>query len=77
MQVSESSQQQMTHPPLQGLSTQEVEVRRAAGKGAVMPPPTGRTYAQIIREDVFTLIDRFVVSALHSLADPGTDTLRR
>ena len=55
--MSESSQQQMTHPPLQGLSTHEVQSRRAAGKGALMPPPTGRTYAQIIREDVFTLIN--------------------
>ena len=55
--MSESSQQQMTHPPLQGLSTHEVQSRRAEGKGALMPPPTGRTYAQIIREDVFTLIN--------------------
>lgn len=42
---------------LHGLSTHAVETRRAAGKGAVMPPPTGRTYAQIIREDVFPLIN--------------------
>ncbi|BCL82754.1 cation transporter E1-E2 family ATPase [Ktedonobacteria bacterium brp13] len=45
---------------LQGLSTHEVEVQRAAGHGAVMPPPTSRTYAQIIREDVFTLINNLL-----------------
>ncbi len=55
--MSTSSQQQMTHPTLQGLSTHEVLSRRAASKGALMPPPTGRTYAQILREDVFTLIN--------------------
>ena len=57
MHVPASSQQHITQPPLQGLSTQEVQARRAAGKGARMPPPTGRTYAQIVREDVFTLIN--------------------
>ncbi|MGZ3610783.1 MAG: P-type ATPase, partial [Ktedonobacteraceae bacterium] len=54
--MSTSSQQQMTHSTLPGLSTREVQARRAAGKGALMPPPTSRTYAQIVREDVFTLI---------------------
>ncbi len=42
---------------LEGLSTRSVEAQRAAGKGAVLPPPTSRSYAQIIREDVFTLIN--------------------
>lgn len=45
---------------LQGLSTYDVAAQRAAGKGAVPPPPTGRTYAQIIREDVFTLINNLL-----------------
>lgn len=45
-------------PP--GLSSLEVEERRAAGLGAVLPPPTGRTYWQIIREDVFTFIDNIL-----------------
>lgn len=44
----------------QGLSHHEVERQRAAGKGAVMPPPTNRTYAQIVREDVFTLINNLL-----------------
>lgn len=43
--------------PMQGLSTREVEERHAAGKGAIMPPPTGRTYMQIVREDIFTFIN--------------------
>lgn len=43
-----------------GLSSEEVEARRAAGQGAVLPPPTGRTYFQIIREDVFTFIDNIL-----------------
>ncbi|HET8844843.1 MAG TPA: HAD-IC family P-type ATPase [Ktedonobacteraceae bacterium] len=46
-----------TSQKISGLSTQEVAERRAAGQGAIMPPPTGRTYFQIIREDVFTFID--------------------
>src|SRR5581483_7341502 len=54
------SQQQQIHLMLQGLSTQEVQARRAAGKGALMPPPTGRTYAQILREDLFTLINNIL-----------------
>jgi len=41
----------------EGLSTRDVEAQRAAGKGAVLPPPTSRSYAQIIREDVFSLIN--------------------
>ena len=39
-----------------GLSSREVQERQAAGLGAVLPPQTGRTYWQIIREDVFTFI---------------------
>lgn len=42
---------------LQGLSARDVAALRALGKGARQPPVTGRTYAQIIREDVFTLIN--------------------
>src|SRR5437763_9377513 len=50
----------LTHQSLDGLSTQEVIARRAAGKGAVLPPPTSRSYAQIIREDVFTLTNNIL-----------------
>lgn len=57
MYQSTTNHQHMTHPTLQGLSTHEVEARRAAGKGAHLPSPTGRTYAQILREDVLTLLN--------------------
>ncbi len=60
MHQSTGSQRQMTHLSLQGLSTHEGQARRAAGKGALMPPLTGRTYAQILREDVFTLINNIL-----------------
>jgi cation-transporting ATPase E len=60
MQHSSSSERPMMNPSLHGFSTHEVEARRAAGKGAHMPPPTGRTYAQILREDVFTLINNIL-----------------
>lgn len=49
-----------TQQSLQGLSRHEVEFQRATGKGAVMPPPTSRTYAQVVREDVFTLINNLL-----------------
>jgi cation-transporting ATPase E len=42
---------------IKGLTTQEVEARRAAGKSAASPLPTGRTYEEIIREDVFALVN--------------------
>jgi cation-transporting P-type ATPase E len=48
---------------IQGLSTSEVIARRTAGKGAVMPPQTGRSYVQIIRENVFA----FVYNILYAL----------
>src|SRR5437667_11546797 len=67
MKHSTNSEQRMAHQPLQGLSIQEVEARRAAGKGAVMPPPTGRTYAQIIREGVFTLVNNILFVLCASL----------
>ncbi len=50
----------LTDQSIQGLSTQEVEAKRAAGKVAVMPPPTTRSYGQIIREDVFTLVNNIL-----------------
>jgi len=50
----------LTHQSIEGLSTQEVAARRAAGKGAVLPPSTTRSYFQIIREDVFTLINNIL-----------------
>jgi cation-transporting ATPase E len=40
-----------------GLSGEEVRVRRAQGQGNTLPPPTGRTYSRILRENVFTFIN--------------------
>jgi len=48
--------QQFTHPtasPLSGLSEKEVSVRRAQGLGNEMPIKTSRSYAQIVRENIF------------------------
>ena len=42
---------------IQGLSGCEAQARRAAGQGNAAPPPTSRTYGQIIRENVFTFIN--------------------
>jgi len=48
----------MMHAPiLEGLSEHEVMVRRARGQGNSTPPQTGRTYWQIVREDVFPLVN--------------------
>jgi cation-transporting ATPase E len=40
-----------------GLSDAEAASRRAAGFGNPAPPPTTRTYARIVRENVFTFIN--------------------
>jgi cation-transporting ATPase E len=45
---------------IQGLSEREAASRRAAGQGNTPPPPTGRTYGQIIRENVFTFINNIL-----------------
>jgi cation-transporting ATPase E len=45
---------------VQGLSEQEAATRRAAGQGNTAPPPTGRTYSQIIRENVFVFINNIL-----------------
>jgi cation-transporting ATPase E len=43
--------------PMQGLSEAEVLARRARGQGNNVPIRTGRTYAQILLENVFTFIN--------------------
>ncbi len=45
---------------IQGLTEAEVAARRAAGQGNTAPPPTGRTYLQIMRENVFTFINNIL-----------------
>jgi cation-transporting P-type ATPase E len=46
--------------PVRGLSEREATARRAAGQGNPAPPPTGRTYVQIVRENVFTFINNIL-----------------
>ena len=43
--------------PATGLTEAEATSRRAAGRGNTAPLATGRTYAQIVRENVFTFIN--------------------
>jgi cation-transporting ATPase E len=42
---------------LAGLTTEEAVARRARGEGNVAPPATGRSYWQILRENLFTFIN--------------------
>lgn len=46
----------------QGLSTHEVEERRAHGLGCVPPPVTGRSYLRIFRENVLNSINVILFS---------------
>jgi len=46
--------------PVTGLDAAEVARRRAAGLGNTPPPPTTRTYTQIIRENVFTFVNNIL-----------------
>ncbi|HEY9690058.1 MAG TPA: HAD-IC family P-type ATPase, partial [Coleofasciculaceae cyanobacterium] len=50
-------------PHLQGLTHSEVLERRAAGQGNNAPLKTSRSYAQILRENIFTFIN-FVFVAI-------------
>ncbi|MBI5565239.1 MAG: HAD-IC family P-type ATPase [Chloroflexi bacterium] len=62
---------------INGLSTQEVTERRAKGLGNSALPPTGRTYAQIVRENVFTFINIviFVLAVALILVGRASDAL--
>ncbi|HEX3269963.1 MAG TPA: HAD-IC family P-type ATPase, partial [Ktedonobacterales bacterium] len=42
---------------LAGLTDEEATARRARGEGNVAPPATGRSYWQILRENLFTFIN--------------------
>jgi cation-transporting ATPase E len=50
----------LINTPLSGLTAAEVDRRRAQGLGNTVPPPTGRTYAQIVRENIFTFINMVI-----------------
>jgi cation-transporting ATPase E len=49
-------------PTLQGLTEQEAAARRSQGQGNTAPPPTGRTYAQILRDNFLTFINIAIFS---------------
>src|SRR5512147_545023 len=50
----------LTGTSLSGLSEAEAAQRRSQGLGNKVPPPTGRTYAQIFRENIFTFINMVI-----------------
>jgi len=60
-----------------GLSEAEVVSRRAAGHGNTRTPATGRTYAEIVRENVFTFINNviFILGVLLVLVGRPLDAL--
>jgi cation-transporting ATPase E len=51
---------ELINTPLSGLTEAEVAQRRSQGLGNTVPPPTGRTYAQIMRENIFTFINMVI-----------------
>jgi cation-transporting P-type ATPase E len=53
MQMQSQQFMHLSVSPLQGLSEEEVVARRAQGLGNVMPVKTSRSYAQIVRENIF------------------------
>jgi cation-transporting ATPase E len=57
--------------PVGGLSGDEVERRRAAGLANTPPPPTSRTYLQIVRENVFTFINDILIALALALVAVG------
>src|SRR5512136_2567987 len=51
---------ELINTPLSGLTEAEVTQRRAQGLANKVPPPTGRTYAQIFRDNLFTFINMVI-----------------
>ena len=62
---------------LQGLSEDEVRLRRARGQGNTVKLPTSRSYGQILRENLLTLINLilFALSAVLVLLGRPLDAL--
>lgn len=74
MQTVVTSQPQPDSILLAGLSTEAAKARQAQGMGNTTPPPTGRTYGEIFRENIFTFINGAIFSlglALALLGRPG------
>ncbi len=64
-------------PILQGLSEAEVRLRRANGQGNMVKLPTSRSYVQILRENILTVINLilFALSAALLLLGRPLDAL--
>jgi cation-transporting P-type ATPase E len=62
---------ELTNTPLSGLTETEVTQRRSQGLGNKVPPPTGRTYAQIVRENIFTFINMVILTLAIALVLVG------
>ncbi len=60
-----------TVAPIIGLTDQEVEAQRARGLVNTPPPPTGRTYGQIFRENIFTFLNNILFLLAVALALVG------
>ena len=67
----------MTAAPLGGLSEDEVGARRARGLGNTLPPATGRTYREILRDNAFTFVNGviFVLGLLLVVLGQWSDAL--
>ncbi|CAG0937529.1 H+-transporting ATPase [Thermoflexales bacterium] len=61
------SSTELINTPLSGLTAAEVDQRRAQGLGNKVPPPTGRTYVQIVRENIFTFINMVILTLAAAL----------
>lgn len=67
----------VTSTPPFGLTEREAAARAARGERNVLPPPTGRTYLEILRQNIFTFINLAILGlglALALLGEP-TDAL--
>lgn len=62
-------------PTTRGLTEREAAARAARGDRNVLPPPTGRTYGEILRENAFTFINLAILAigvALALMGEPAT-----
>jgi len=59
--LTEAPQSRTTEPTGQGLTEAEVRARRARGEGNDLEPTTSRTYWQIVRANLFTIINSILV----------------
>ncbi len=58
-------------PDPRGLSEREAEARAARGERNVLPPPTGRTYGEILRENALTFVNLAILAIGIALALMG------